>query len=103
MLRWSKQRDNDRYKDHLDGHWTTTSFYTAHTAYAVYIAYTALLAYAVFIVAFSSYIYLLLLKLYGNMALWVLDYIRIKSYNWLLLSVSHFPEVGSGHRFRIFS
>ena len=65
--------------------------------------YTALLAYAVFIVAFSSYIYLLLLKLYGNMALWVLDYIRIKSYNWLLLSVSHFPEVGSGHRFRIFS
>ena len=56
-----------------------------------------------FIVAFSSYIYLLLLKLYGNMALWVLDYIRIKSYNWLLLSVSHFPEVGSGHRFRIFS
>ena len=22
MLRWSKQRDNDRYKDHLDGQWT---------------------------------------------------------------------------------
>ena len=105
MPRWPKQRDNDGYKDHLDElEWTTTSLYTAHTAYAVYIAYTALLAYAVFMVAFSSYIYLLLLKLYGNMALWVLDYIRIKSYNWLLLSVySHFPEVGSGHRFRIFS
>ena len=76
----------------------------SHCLRRLHCLYTALLAYAVFIVAFSSYIYLLLLKLYGNMALWVLDYIRIKSYNWLLLSVySHFPEVGSGHRFRIFS
>ena len=45
MLRWPKQRDNDGYKYHLDElEWTTTSLYTAHTAYAVYIAsYTACL------------------------------------------------------------
>ena len=74
MLRWSKQRDNDRYKDHLDGHWTTTSLYTAHTAYAVYIAYTALLAYAVFYSGiFFLHIFTIVEALwkYGFMGAWL--------------------------------